>query len=139
MTKKLDTASITNELAQTAFFRKSAPPLKQQEPLAPPPSEKAHGQVTKGNATDQHVASLPVPDPVPGGVRVGVPHPVPLIPKVKRIIRQRQPFDIDQDQYDRLKKTAEEEKGYVNGRGMSQMVREAIDNYLRDNTAPKGE
>jgi hypothetical protein len=53
------------------------------------------------------------------------------------VIRQRQPFDIYQDQYERLKKIAEEEKGFVNGRGMSQMVREAIDNYLRDHGTRK--
>jgi IMP dehydrogenase/GMP reductase len=68
--------------------------------------------------------------PVPDGVRVGVPPPVPLVPKVKRVIRQRQPFDIYEDQYERLKQIKEAEEGFVNGRGMSQMVREAIDNYL---------
>src|ERR671926_108695 len=71
----------------------------------------------------------PVPPPVP---RTGPRTPTPLVPKVKRPIRQRQPFDIFEDQYKRLKKIAEAEKDFVNGRGMSQMVREAIDNYLRD-------
>jgi hypothetical protein len=52
-------------------------------------------------------------------------------------MKQRQPFDIYEDQYEKLKKIAEAEKGYLNGRGMSQMVREAIDNYLRDHTNPK--
>jgi hypothetical protein len=54
------------------------------------------------------------------------------VPKVRRPIRQRQPFDIYEDQYQQLKKIAEAEKGFVNGRGMSHMVREAIDQYLRD-------
>ena len=62
----------------------------------------------------------------------------PLIPKSKkRPIRQRQPFDIFEDQYKQLKNIADAEKGFVNGRGMSQMVREAIDNYLRDHGTPR--
>jgi hypothetical protein len=69
---------------------------------------------------------------VGAGERVGVPPPVPLIPKVKRVIKQRQPFDIYEDQFQRLKQIKEAEKDFVNGRGMSQMVREAIDNYLKD-------
>jgi hypothetical protein len=75
--------------------------------------------------------------PVPRPVRGTVPPTVPLIPKVKRLIRQRQPFDIYEDQYERLKKIAESEREFVNGRGMSRMVREAIDNYLRDYCSSK--
>jgi hypothetical protein len=88
-------------------------------------------------------ANQPTPErpgtkkPLPPPVRGPVPLGVPLIPKVKRLIRQRQPFDIYEDQYVRLKSIANAEKGYINGRGMSQMVREAIDNYLRDHTSPK--
>jgi hypothetical protein len=56
---------------------------------------------------------------------------------VKRLIRQRQPFDIYEDQYQTLKDVAKAEKGFENGRSMSQMVREAIDNYIRDHIDPK--
>jgi hypothetical protein len=111
MTKKLNVESITNDLAGSAFF-----------PAKKPPSPTA----------DIHPPEVGVPPPVPHGVPHTVPRPVPLTPKVKRPIRQRQPFDIYEDQYQRLKKIADAEKGFVNGRGMSQMVREAIDNYLRD-------
>jgi hypothetical protein len=45
-------------------------------------------------------------------------------------MKQRQPFDIYEDQYAKLRKIADAERGFVNGRGMSQMVREAIDAYL---------
>jgi hypothetical protein len=45
-------------------------------------------------------------------------------------MKQRQPFDIYEDQYERLKQIADSERNFVNGRGMSQMVREAIDAYL---------
>jgi hypothetical protein len=135
MTKKLDTASISNALAQTAFFRPKTEPKQGEQtavtPLPEPPVIKAVQEPENG----EHKAPVPVPDRVP--VRVGVPPPVPLTPKVKRLIRQRQPFDIYQDQYDRLKQIAEEEKGFENGRGMSQMVRIAIDTYLKDHDSPQ--
>jgi hypothetical protein len=47
-------------------------------------------------------------------------------------MKQRQPFDIFEDQYERLKRIAETEKEFENGRSMSQMVRDAIDQYLID-------
>jgi hypothetical protein len=86
-----------------------------------------------GNGTDVLVLLDRVLDLVPPGG----PLPVPLTPKVKRLIRQRQPFDIYEDQYQRLKHIAEAERDFVNGRGMSQMVREAIDQYLKDHGTPQ--
>ena len=77
------------------------------------------------------------PHPVPPSVPRTIPRPVRLIPKTKRLIKQRQPFDIYEDQYERLKKIAEAEREFVNGRGMSRMVREAIDHYLKDHTSPQ--
>ena len=61
----------------------------------------------------------------------------PLIPKVRRPIKQRQPFDIFEDQYTKLKRIAEAEKGFENGRSMNKMVRDAIDHYLRDHPERK--
>jgi hypothetical protein len=106
-------------------------PAKKHAP--PSLSEKAEKQKPQGTDITQHETAVPVPEQVPvrGGVRVGVPPLVPLIPKVRRVIRQRQPFDIYEDQYERLKKIAENEKGFENGRGISQMVLTAIDNYLK--------
>ena len=70
--------------------------------------------------------------PVPPGVPVRVGRgTVPRTPKVKRAIRQRQPFDIFEDQYLRLKQIADTEREFEDGRGMSQMVRDAIDMYLK--------
>jgi hypothetical protein len=114
-------------LAKTGVDQKlfSRPSPLPENPVTQEAQEEASMQDT----------SVPVPERVP--VRVGVPPPVPLIPKMKRLIRQRQPFDIYEDQYQQLKKIAEEEKGFENGRGMSQMVREAIDNYLKDHSRPK--
>lgn len=87
--------------------------------------------IQKPKLTEDEAKANSVPLPVPRTV----PRPVPLIPKTKRLIRQRQPFDIYEDQYTTLKKIAESERDFVNGRGMSQMVREAIDNYLRDHAS----
>lgn len=119
MKKQLDIDAIQSELrGGSAFFpsyKKSSPhPSAVQEPTI--------------KSQNPQAASEQVGEPV----RVPVPLGVPLIPKSKRAMRQRQPFDIYEDQYVRLKQIAEAEKGFVNGRGMSQMVREAIDNYLRD-------
>jgi len=107
--KKLNTAAITD-----------GPPVFPPKKPAP-------------TATPVMGVPIPVPPPVPRTGR----GTVPLVPKVKRVIRQRQPFDIYEDQYKRLKKIAESEREFVNGRGMSQMVREAIDNYLRDYCSSK--
>jgi hypothetical protein len=74
---------------------------------------------------------------VPLPVRVPVPLSLPLVPKVKRPIKQRQPFDIYEDQYEQLKSIAEAERDFVNGRGMSQMVREALDLYLASQPSSK--
>jgi hypothetical protein len=73
--------------------------------------EKPLRQEGQEKEEQQHISPVPVPEPVPVGVRVGGPPSVPLIPRVKRVIRQRQPFDVYQDQYERLKKIAEEKKG----------------------------
>jgi hypothetical protein len=100
--------------------------------FSPSLPEKPVKQVGQEKEEQQKKAAVPEPERVPVGERVGVPPPVPLIPKVKRVIKQRQPFDIYEDQFQRLKQIKEAEKDFVNGRGMSQMVREAIDNYLKD-------
>jgi hypothetical protein len=102
-----------------------------------PLSVKPQKQAVQESAQSQTHIPEPVPDPVPVGVRVGVPPSIPLVPKVKRVIKQRQPFDIYEDQYERLKKIAVEEKDFENGRGMSQMVRPAIDNYLKYHGTPQ--
>jgi hypothetical protein len=50
----------------------------------------------------------------------------------KREIKRRQPFDVFQDQVDLLKKLSLRDQ--MNGEigSMSRMVREALDNYLKD-------
>jgi hypothetical protein len=129
MRKKLNTTTIINELSEgSAFF-----PTKKLSPTPLPETPIIQTEHSNQPTLKRPNGRTPVPRPVRGTV----PPTVPLIPKVKRLIRQRQPFDIYEDQYERLKKIAESEREFVNGRGMSRMVREAIDNYLRDHCSSK--
>jgi hypothetical protein len=131
MKKQLNVDQIQSELrGGSAFF----PGYKGGASPTPPVSEPEEEKITpESPAVPSNAEQKGVPPPVP----LGVPRPLPLIPKVKRPIRQRQPFDIYEDQYQTLKSISEAEKDFVNGRGMSQMVREAIDNYLREHGTPK--
>ena len=131
MKKKLNIDQVQSELrGGSAFFpgyqgtsSPAVPPA--EEPRTPKAEPKRAADVTAG-----------VPLGVPGPVPRTAPPTVPLEPKAKRPIRQRQPFDIYEDQYAKLKEIAEAERDFVNGRGMSKMVREAIDAYLKDATSP---
>jgi hypothetical protein len=64
--------------------------------------------------------------------------PVPLVPPVlpvppvKRVMKQRHPFDIYQDQYEALQKLALEERKQGGFGSMSAMVREAIDKLIAE-------
>jgi len=75
---------------------------------------------------------LPVPP-----VRVAPPvpldrpvHPVLPVPPKKRIMKQRHPSDIYQDQYDSLKQLADEERRQGGVGSMSAMVRAALHIYI---------
>jgi hypothetical protein len=139
MKKKLNVDSIQSELrGGSAFF----PGYKSAESPTPPLEKTSQVDILDSSSKeskpaihDQHLEG--VPPPVPQPVRVPVPPALPLVPKVKRPIRQRQPFDIYEDQYEQLKKIADAERNFVNGRGMSQMVREALDLYLRNQPSSK--
>jgi hypothetical protein len=61
---------------------------------------------------------------------VRVVRDVPLVPRtppVKRVMKQRHPFDIYQDQYEALQALALEERKRGGAGSMSAMVREGID------------
>jgi hypothetical protein len=131
MKKKLNIEQMQSELrGGSAFFpgyKKSddsptPPPVKLKEGN-PPSHPTRKDSKTSVKATNHQE----VPQGVPPPVRDTVPPIQPLIPKIRRAIRQRQPFDVFQDQYDRLKRIADTEKEFENGRSMSKMVRDAID------------
>jgi hypothetical protein len=111
--------------------------------IAPEPAETAENQSKslpegeKSGSTTPRCHDTTVEPPVPPGVPLPVRGSVPRTPKIKRPIRQRQPFDIFEDQYTRLKQIADAERSFVDGRGMSQMVREAIDRYLEEHFPSK--
>src|SRR6266571_8886630 len=57
-------------------------------------------------------------------------HPVLPVPPIRRIMRQRHPFDIYQDQYESLREFAAEERKQGGAGSMSAMTREALDNFI---------
>jgi hypothetical protein len=137
MKKQLNVDQIQSELrGGSAFFpgyRGSASPTASAEQSPSTGEQPMTDRSVPSQEGRQAIDQVGVPPTVPRPV----PRPGPLIPKAKRPIRQRQPFDIYEDQYVTLKKTAEAEKGFVNGRSMSLMVREAIDNYLKTHDSSK--
>lgn len=62
--------------------------------------------------------------------------PVPLVPPMKRVMKQRHPFDIYQDQYESLQQLSLEERRRGEVGSMSAFVREAIDKLLLEKRQP---
>ena len=60
------------------------------------------------------------------------PSSYPAATPKKREIKRRQPFDVYQDQVDLLKKLSLRDQMNGDIGSMSRMVREALDNYLKD-------
>jgi hypothetical protein len=52
------------------------------------------------------------------------------VPPKKRVMKQRHPFDIYQDQYESLKQLADKERRQGGAGSMSAMAREALDTYI---------
>jgi hypothetical protein len=94
---------------------KPAPTLK--SPLAHMPA------IQKPSSGNMQTAADPVPP-----VR-DVP-PVPPSPVQKRVMKQRHPFDIYQDQYDSLRALATEDRKQGGLGSMSAMVRAALDTFI---------
>ena len=118
MTKKLDTTSITNELSQTAFFRQSPQPVKQQETPTPslPENPVRQEEQPNGNITDRATAR-------PNDQLTG------------KGILVRRGFEWREDQLRALKKLSLKEQLEGKPGSMSQMVRDALDEYLRRRAA----
>jgi hypothetical protein len=83
---------------------------------------------------DQPDEKRPEPTATQAAQPAGTPVPpvrgVPL--KRKRVMKQRQPFDIYQDQYDALKRIALEERMQGGVGSISGMVRDAIDKIIAE-------
>ena len=119
MTKKLNTAAITNELAESAYFRRP----QREQPEVDPPTPLPEKPIVQEKQSDQDISE-----------RVNARTPVR--PNGKRIIT-RNSFEIYEDQMDSLRKLSLQEKMDGKIGSMSQMVREAIDAYLKEKSSTK--
>jgi hypothetical protein len=128
MKKKLDAATIVNELrGQSAFFpTKSPQPVPEQSEEPKEEHRQDLPQLQPEITSSTPVPPYPVPSPSTH-TPYGVPHPVPPL---KRRMKQRQPFDVYEDQYETLKTIADDERAQGLPGSMSRMVREGIDMYL---------
>jgi hypothetical protein len=107
------------------------PPQKSNTPAPTPPPQKI-GEIPVGHNgqeqdTQQNSSSYPVPP-----VRDVPPvRPVPPVPP-KRVMKQRWPVDVYQDQYEALKQLALEERMQGGVGSMNAMVREALDKLIAE-------
>ena len=114
MTKKLNVEAITNELAESAFFRRP----QREQPETDKPTPLPEKSLAQENQSHQDIPE-----------RVNARTPVR--PNGKRIIT-RNSFEIYEDQMDSLRKKSLQEKMEGKLGSMSQMVRDAIDAYLKE-------
>jgi len=119
MTKKLNIEAITNELQESAFF----PRPKRGQP------EGNKSTSLPENPTLQEEQSI-----ISTHERENARSPVR--PNGRRIIT-RNSFEIYEDQMDSLRKLSLQKKMEGKLGSMSQMVREAIDAYLKDKASSK--
>jgi hypothetical protein len=134
---------MTNQPAAGTFSRLMATsaPMKekqreeQEKVIRPPvatgtsPTLKT-SQPQKGKS-QRSTGKNPINHQAPKGNEI-LPTMYPSAMPKKREIKRRQPFDVFQDQVDLLKKLSLRDQ--MNGEigSMSRMVREALDNYLKD-------
>jgi hypothetical protein len=117
----LELDDLTNNLKQSSgkgigvFFPPQPAPQEEKKPVT-----QEEDKQDKQNGTPSSVSDVVSPTAYPS-----------TKPK-KREIKRRQPFDVYQDQVDLLKKLSLRDQ--MNGElgSMSRMVREALDNYLKD-------
>ncbi len=130
MSKKLNVTSITNELAEgSAFFRHNRPHAPRAATEPTPPAAKVPAENKPLDQINQHQQSKPY---VPERVNASTGQR----PNGKRIIT-RNSFEIFEDQMDSLRKLSFQEKMEGKLGSMSNMVREAIDNYLQIRNSQK--
>ena len=126
MKKQLNVESIQSELrGGSAFFPGyKSPPTPPSEDVQSPSEADASPQQSAPIVGDDHRPEIILPLPERVNART------PVRPSGKRIIT-RNSFEIYEDQMDSLRKLSLEEKMEGNLGSMSQMVREAIDTYLK--------
>jgi hypothetical protein len=91
---------------------------------APPQPENPQQQEGQEQEEQQDSTSRPVPP-------VRDVRPVPPVPP-KRVMKQRWPVDVYQDQYEALKQLALEERMQGGVGSMNAMVREALDKLIAE-------
>jgi len=119
MTKKLNVDAITNELAESAFFRRP----QREQPVIDNSTPLPEKPIIQENQPHQDITE-----------RVNARTPVR--PNGKRIIT-RNSFEIYEDQMDSLRKRSLQEKMDGKIGSMSQMVRDAIDAFLKEKPSKK--
>jgi hypothetical protein len=121
MGKNLNIASITNELAESAFFRHAQPMNQEEKPPTPLP-EKPNIQEARTNPV---ITDLPTARPSDD------PTYRPDYRPTAKGVLVRRGFEWREDQLRALKKLSI--KGQMEGKpgSMSQMVRDALDDYLK--------
>jgi hypothetical protein len=120
MGKKLNIASITNELAESAFFR-HAQPMKQEEKLPTPLAEHPNIQEAR---TKPVITDLPTARPGDEPTYRSEHRPT------AKGVLVRRGFEWREDQLRALKKLSIKEQIEGKPGSMSQMVRDALDEYL---------
>jgi hypothetical protein len=110
--------TLKSSLDNMPSIRKPKPaPLPEQAPTAQQPNQQAPERSRAGAAVR------------PTGTANNTPSPSEA---PRREIKPRHPFDIYQDQLDLLRKLSLRDKMKGEIGSMSAMVREALDNYLKD-------
>jgi hypothetical protein len=126
MSKKLNTASITNELAESAFFRPATQPVKQEEKLPVPLPEEPIIQEAQANpAIPDRPTARPGDEPTYR----------PVDRSTSKGLLVRRGFEWREDQLRALKKLSLKEQMDGKIGSMSQMVRDALDDYLKKRAA----
>lgn len=126
MSKRLNTQSIANELADSAFFRQTTQPVKQEEASPTLPPEKPVMQEAQANPV---TPDLPTARPDGEAVYRSDDRPT------GKGLLVRRGFEWREDQLRALKKLSLKEQMEGKPGSMSQMVRDALDEYLEKRTS----
>ncbi len=128
----LELDDLTNNLKQSsgrgvdAFFSPQPAPQEEKKPAI----QEEQDAKDSHEETQRSVSPVPVVPPV-----LPVP-PVPGVPP-KRVMKERWPVNVYQDQYESLQQLALEERKQGGMGSMSQMVREAIDKLIAERRQKK--